>query len=220
MDRTVAGAGAAATAAGARTKLGVTDKDAHLAIVSTPDGGRLAWVVLPQVPAGFPTAPRVIVDAQTGAVIEARDLVVFANKVQIYDTNPIASPTLGARDLPILRNDMAGHLAGDWVQSNNCIDKKTTKNVSFGGFTLPMHVCDLVQTATPDVNGDYVFTPNDTPNDPAARFNCGVFAYQLGKFGAALKYLDGLDNPKAEKMRQRVRDEMKAQGLDTGGATY
>jgi MYXO-CTERM domain-containing protein len=165
---TIAAAVAASTA-GARTRLGVTDRDAHLVIMSTPEGGRLAWVVLPKVPTGFPTAPRIIVDARTGEVLEARDLAVFLNLASVYDTNPIASPQLATRDLAIAPNDMAGHLSSAWVMSNNCLDMKTVKSVSFGGFMLPMHVCDLVQTAQADMGGDFLYAPNDNPSDTASR---------------------------------------------------
>lgn len=162
------GAAKAASTAGRFTRLGVTDRDAHLAIVSTPAGGRLAWVVLPKVPDGLPTAPRVLVDAQTGGVLEARDLVVNANQANMYATNPDASQ-LAMRDLAIVPTDAGGWLTSEFVTAMNCIDQKSVKNVSFGGITLPMHVCDLVQKAKANGQTDFVYTPIDNPNDIASR---------------------------------------------------
>ena len=41
------------------------------------------------------------------------------------------------------------------------------------------------------------------PNEPRARFNCAVYACQLGDSALVAKYLTGLDTPKAAKLRQR-----------------
>jgi MYXO-CTERM domain-containing protein len=158
----------AATTAQRWTLLPVSDADAHLLVVPAPSGGRLAWAVVPAMIPGLPTAPRVIVDAITGDVLEARDLVVYMNQANVYQTNPVTS-MLAMRNLPIAPDDVNGYLSSPFIQSQNCIDHKTVKTVSFGGFMLPVHICDLEQRAKADMNGDFVFTPIDDPMNPATR---------------------------------------------------
>lgn len=139
--------------------------DAHLVVWPTRSGARLAWVVLPRVP-GLPSAPRVVIDAEDGAVLEARDLVVFA-KAQMYRTNPLKSPTLELFDLPM--ETSGPKLGNDVLQAVNCIDKKTVKPVSFFGFNQNMRVCDLDQTVEPNASGDYIELPSDTPGSEESK---------------------------------------------------
>ena len=160
---------AAAAIAQRYTPLPTRPSDAHLVVYPTRGtGGRLAWAVVPQMIAGLPTSPRVLVDAETAEVLEARDTVVFANVANVYPTNPVASPTLAPLDLPI-PPDGSGFLTNPFLLTYNCIDKKTVSTVSFGGFSLPVHVCDLLQTATPNGNGDWMYDPKDVPGDPESR---------------------------------------------------
>ena len=148
----------------------VAESDVHLVVWPLAGGGsRLAYVVLPRVPAGFPSAPRIIVDAQSGKVLEARDLVQFA-KAKVYRTNPIKSPQVELLDLPLAPSATAsGKLANDFVTSANCIDKKTVRPVNLGGFSAKMHVCDIEQLATADANGNFLYEPTDTAGASASR---------------------------------------------------
>src|SRR5262249_11960909 len=142
----------AAKAAQRFTPVGMTANDAHLVIAPTREGARLAWAVLPVGPAGLPTAPRRIVGALDGHVIEARDMVVYLNQAKVYETNPVASPTLVTKELEIA-TDGSGNLRNGFIESNNCVDNKTVKAVSFGGFNVNAHVCDFTHLATADTNG-------------------------------------------------------------------
>ena len=143
--------------------------DAHLVIWPRPGGGsRLAYVVLPRVPAGLPTAPRLIIDAQTGKVLEARDLVQFA-KAAVYRFNPTKTPEVETLDLAIAPTGTSGKLANEFVTSSNCIDNKSVKDLNLGGFSAKVHVCDIQQNATADVNGDFITTPSDVAGALASR---------------------------------------------------
>jgi len=141
--------------------------DAHLVIWPTRDRGmRLAYAVLPHIPRGLATAPRIIVDAQTGEVLEARDMVVFAN-VRVFEFNPVKTPTVGT--FPLALAPTGGYLSNPFLESSNCIDKKTVKPVNMFGFDMNLHVCDLVQVAKADQNGDFLSDPADDPGSVASK---------------------------------------------------
>jgi len=166
MDATVTPEGAASVAS-ARMALGAAAKDAHLVVWPTLDrGARLAYAVLPPVLAGVPMRPRVIVDAETGEILEARDLITFA-KANMYQFNPTKTPNVSLYELPM--STEGSTLTNPFIQSTNCIDRKTVKPVDMFGFALNVHICDLVQTAQPDGNGDFVYQPSDTAGSKEAR---------------------------------------------------
>lgn len=160
-------AGAAAIAAAPFSPATVNARDAKLVVWAAGRGEpRLAYAVVPEIPAGMPTAPRVIVDAQTGAILEARDLVTFA-KARVYKFNPVSTPTV--ENLDILQAPTGDKLTSAFITANNCIDNKTVKPVNFFGFNMNVHVCDLVQVATADVNGDFLYEPADTAGSAEAK---------------------------------------------------
>ncbi|WP_146647877.1 hypothetical protein [Labilithrix luteola] len=139
--------------------------DAHLVVWPLRGGGsRLAYAVLPKVPAGIPSAPRVIVDAETGDVLEARDLIRFA-RAFTYPANPTSTPT---PDLLPIALTPGAKLTSDFIDSNNCIDNKTVRPVNMYGFNAKVHVCDMLQTATANSTDDFVYPPVDD-GSPAAR---------------------------------------------------
>jgi MYXO-CTERM domain-containing protein len=148
----------------------VTEKDVHLVVWPLRGGGsRLAYVVLPQIPAGYPSAPRIIVDAQSGKVLEARDLVQFAN-ASVHRFNPTKTPLVETVELPIAPGaTAAGKLSNDFVTAANCIDRKSVKAVDLGGFKANMHVCDIDQLAVADGAGDFLYTPTDTAGAMTSR---------------------------------------------------
>ncbi|MDB4943600.1 MAG: hypothetical protein JWP97_3134 [Labilithrix sp.] len=156
---------AAVTTIAARVRVGVArPEQARLVVWPLAGGGsRLAYVIAPEIPAGLPTKPRFVVDAQTGKILEARDLVRFLNTAKVYEFNPTKTPTiLPAAELPIRPDpSAAGKLTNAFVQSSNCIDNKTVKSVSFGGFMADVHVCDLQQTALANETADFVYEPTD-----------------------------------------------------------
>jgi MYXO-CTERM domain-containing protein len=149
------------------TKIGVFAQDAHLVWLPTREGVKLAYAVVPLVPVGMATAPRIMVDAHTGKVLEARDLVQFLDKARVYETNPTKSPTLVDKDLPM--STVGGVLSNDFIISQNCIDKQSVKDVSFQGFPLKVHVCDLATKATADANGDFLYDPIDDGTNVESR---------------------------------------------------
>jgi hypothetical protein len=179
---TIAGLSAslAAEIAASRIAMGTSEaSDAHLAVWPMLGGGsRLAYVVLPRVPAGMPYVPRVVVDAQSGEVIEMRNIVQFETPneldatgptASVYRSNPLKSPTLESITLPMAPDASAGgKLTNDFVMASNCIDKKKVKTLDVGQ-SLTLHVCDLEQVATADTDGRYVYAPIDDPSDVASR---------------------------------------------------
>lgn len=161
---------AAAASIGARVAPGtITADDAHLVVWPLRGGGsRLAYAILPRIPAGLPTAPRVIVDAQTGKVIEARDLVLYS-KANVYEFNPTKTAEVGMRDLALTPSSSDGKLTNPFITSANCIDNKTTRPLNVQGFKATVHVCDVEQLATANASGDYVYAPTDSAGAMSAR---------------------------------------------------
>ncbi|MCW5836152.1 MAG: hypothetical protein KIS78_27375 [Labilithrix sp.] len=158
---------AAASVASRRMPLGARAEDAHLVVWPTLDrGARLAYAVVPVVPPGIPTRPRVIVDAETSEVLEARDLVTFA-RASMYEFNPTKTPTPSLVELPMATSGAT--LSNAFIEANNCVDNKTVKPVDMFGFNLNVHICDLLQTAAPDESGDFVYPPSDVPGSAEAR---------------------------------------------------
>lgn len=157
----------AADVARARTHLPADAGRAMLVIWPSPEGNKLAWAVAPEVVGGIPYAPVVVIDAGTGEVILHYNSVVSLNQANVYPTNPVKSPTLMSVTLPVGATDTT--LQNALVVSKNCIDQKKVKTINVG-IPLTVHVCDLLQTALPDANGDYLVTPaGDTdPEDPFA----------------------------------------------------
>lgn len=129
-------------------------------------GSRLAWVVFPERLPGTPSAPRLVVDATTGELLEARDLVTFAT-ASVYASNPVKSPALA--DLPLRLDPTEGTLTNPLLVSENCIDKKSVKPFDFLGIKGSAHLCDLEQTAKADDAGNFVYAPADVPGSVEAR---------------------------------------------------
>ncbi len=184
---------AAATVAARVSRVRPGAGDAHLVVWPTRDrGARLAWAVVPRVPAGLPLAPRVIVDANTGEILDARNAIVFAGQVRSYEFNPTKTPSLGTFPLALLP---AGEtLSNPFLESSNCIDNKTVKPVSMFGFDLKLHVCDLEQTAKADANGDFLFDPADDPGSAASKsdaFSEASIYYHAAKAYTFFRNLQG-----------------------------
>ena len=139
--------------------MAVSDADVHLVVWRTRGETRLAWVALPKVPTGMPTSPRIVVDAQSGELLEARDLVVFLDQTSMYPTNPIKSPNLASVALPIAPTDATGILSSSELVSFNCLDEKQVHDVTFSGLPISVHTCELRHTALRNVSGDFIFAP-------------------------------------------------------------
>jgi hypothetical protein len=109
-------------------------------------------------------APRALVDATTGEVLEVRDLAVRA-RANTYETNPLKS-TLAMRDLALAPSSTK--LENDVLDSYNCIDDKRVASVDFGfGGPTPVHVCSMLKTAEANSAGDFTAAPVDVASDPA-----------------------------------------------------
>ena len=168
--------------------MAVTDADVHLVVWRTRGEARLAWVALPKVLAGLPTSPRIVVDAQSGDLIEARDLVVFLDQTSMYATNPVKSPTLASVTLPIAP-DNSGNLTSAELLSFNCIDEKQVHDVAFSGIPISVHTCELRHTALRDVNGDFIFTPaaDNAPGDAFSEVSMYYHASRAYQFFRGLQ---------------------------------
>jgi MYXO-CTERM domain-containing protein len=154
----------AALAAARRTGLRADPAQPLLVIWPTADGNKLAWAVAPAAIPGTPYVPVVILDAATGEVIVHYNASVGLDQASVYPTNPVKSPALAMVTLPVTAGSTT--LQNSLVVSQNCIDKHHT--ISLMGFNV--HTCDLVQTAAPDANGDFLTAPGmDT--DPEDTFS-------------------------------------------------
>ncbi|MEA2746095.1 MAG: hypothetical protein QOI41_238 [Myxococcales bacterium] len=164
----------AAASIAARIATGdVAASDAHLVVWPLASGGaRLAYAVLPRIPEGIPMSPRIIVDAQTGKVIEARDMLRFA-QASVYRFNPTKTPTIETLDLALTPVTPAGadpaYLDNAFLFSSNCVDRKSVRDLNVQGFSAKVHVCDVAQLATANAEGNYVYTPSDTAGAMTSR---------------------------------------------------
>jgi len=163
------------TAAKTASQLAGVDIDARagrLVIWPTANGNVLAWHFYQPIRWAIPYSPAVIIDAKTGDVLVHYNATRTIHQAKIYPTNPTKSPGLQAVTLPL--PDGATTLSSPLVYARNCIDKKTTKN--FMGF--PIHVCELLQTATADAGTlDFSQAPamDTAPEDPFAELH--IFAH-------------------------------------------
>ncbi len=154
----------AAEVAARRLGLPVDASRAYLVIYPTFEGNKLAWAVLPETPVVL-GAFRVIVDAEDGWVIEARDLRTSVD-AQVYPSNPEKSKEM--KLLPLAMQPVGEKLENPFLQTHNCIDTKEVKSISFSGLKLNVHVCTLQQRAAPaPVTGNYVYASKELP-DPGA----------------------------------------------------
>lgn len=138
--------------------------DAYLVVARTLEGTRLAYAVLPRAPLADGARPRFMVDAADGAILEARDTRTFVSAM-VHASNPEKSKDLQL--LPFAIDPVGEVLENPFLRTYNCIDKKSAKDLSFAGFTIKVHVCELEQRAKPNGEGNYVYAPKDQP-DPGA----------------------------------------------------
>jgi MYXO-CTERM domain-containing protein len=142
--------------------------DGKLAFYTGPfDAARLVWTVLPPEDGVSPARLRLVVDAVTGEILERMDVRRHVGAANVFPTNPSKSPTRSL--LPLMLPDTAGVLKNEFVQSYNCIDKKTKRNVSFSGFAFDAHTCELINIATPNAAGDYDVEPADVAGSAASK---------------------------------------------------
>lgn len=156
----------AAEEASIATRLPADASRAVLAVWTLGGSSFLAWVVKPAAVFGAGVEPVVIIDAQTGEVVQRFNAATHA-KANVYPTNPTKSPGLIEAELSLMAG--ATTLVNERVESLNCVDKKTTKSVDVGlGFPINIHVCELEHTAQADMNGDFLIPAagNTEAEDP------------------------------------------------------
>ena len=146
-------------------RLSLAPSDAYLVVASTFEGAKLVYAVIPSLPLANGSMPRFMVDANDGTILEARDMRSFAS-AQVYPSNPEKSkdPQL----LPFAMDPVDGKLENPFVRTFNCVDRKQAKNVSFSGFNLKVHTCDLEQLAKPNAEGNFIYAAKDVPDPGAA----------------------------------------------------
>ncbi len=133
---------------------------------------------------GDPQRPVAIVDAVSGAVVEAYDVARHAGRSFVYPENPVRTPLVSEVQLPVASG--ASFPINALFQTLNCVDKRDVRPTLLG----PTHFCHLESTARADTAGDFVFdTPGDTePEDPFAETNAfhhaNVFADFMQTLGA------------------------------------
>lgn len=148
----------------ARAMKGLVTEHAPVSLVVAPafEGEpRLAYLVHGGVP-GLPLRPSALIDARTGEVIGVWDRAVYERQAKVYEFNPIKTPALTTTAMANTNATTVTGLDNDRVTSRNCIDKKTVKALSFGGFNIDAHVCDLIPTVTANASGDYTDIAPDT----------------------------------------------------------
>ena len=172
----------AAAIAEGRTGLPVVAEQTTLAFWPTADGVRLVWALGARAIPGIPYQPVTLVDAKTGDILQVYNSVLDLNQSQMFPSNPVKSPALADVTLPVGAGQTV--LENELVKALNCVDQKSVKKINFQGFMLDVHTCDLLHTALPDANGDYLIpVPDDTePEDSFAEvsiFHHANKAYDL-----------------------------------------
>lgn len=101
---------------------------------------------------------RTWVDAVTGQV-RGQVWRVWSAQADVYEDNPVATPTLSRIDLPYLPTD-ATSLSGDYLTAYRYVDGALNQqNPQMSDWTLE-------QTALADGNGDFLFVPTTDASQP------------------------------------------------------
>jgi MYXO-CTERM domain-containing protein len=152
------------------TRFAIPTATAHLVVAPSRRGARLAWLLTPEVPAGLPSSPQIVVDAIDGRVLRVRERAVMDKRARVFVENPVRTPIPRLTNLPI--QPTGSTLESDEVHSFNCVDNKSVKSFQFGGPKFSLHVCDLVTSARAGEGGnapdDFSQTMNDDTTDPAS----------------------------------------------------
>jgi MYXO-CTERM domain-containing protein len=139
-------------------------------------GLRLVWEMrLPVVPALL-EAFLLRVDANTGALVTARNLVQFADQGKVYVADPTTDGNQTTVETLADRAPASGEppdaLFNSLIKVVNCVDNHNGVPMNYGSYTVSLHVCDEVPTVVHDGSGDYVqYDPVLTPYTPTASAN-------------------------------------------------
>jgi MYXO-CTERM domain-containing protein len=160
-------AGAAAKTAQGQTTVPVATTDAKLVVFAMRDGTKLTWAFVPSVPQGLGVAPRILIDAHTGEVLEARDMALHAAATaSMYESNPLKSPMLKDLSFAIAPTAADGALVNDFVVSLNCVGDGVLKDLKDQNLSTKVRACELVNSAKPTATGKYDYAPTDSTSDP------------------------------------------------------
>lgn len=155
---------AAARTASRLITLQASSDDASLAVWPSPDGSsaaapaRLVWRVLPRAD-GLPFAPEILVDAESGTILRARERAVRVAGASMYRDNPTRTPGLESVAFPDEFVPAGDTLESAAIAARTCVDQK--RLATFGSDRV--HTCDLVSVARPSASGTYEETPDDDP---------------------------------------------------------
>jgi MYXO-CTERM domain-containing protein len=139
----------------------------------TPGGSlQLVWELrLPAVPVLMQQL-LFRVDAHTGALVAARNLVRFTDQGKVFIVDPDTDGTTTVQTLADRApgtSDPPDALTSELVKIVNCVDKHNTVPINYGGFNVNVHVCDEVSTVVHDGTGDYLqYDPVLTAYAPVA----------------------------------------------------
>ncbi len=150
----------AATAAQSTEPFALDAPRAHLAFAEIAGTAHLTWRIPAAVPSAWPSRPVVVVDAHDGRVLLRFDAARAAGETLAYRSNPVASPSLERVALPLLPTG-AMTLTAPELRARSCVDRATVKNIG----SVAVHVCELVELASADGEGNFLVTP---PSDPGA----------------------------------------------------
>lgn len=154
------------------TRVPLSPDDAELVVYVHQDGARLAYRVTPSRRGPLPSAPRFIVDAHDGRILEARDGLRHA-QAWIYPTNPVRSPELTRRTLAVAPD--ATTLQSDLLLAQSCVDHGARYVVDWLGAPVSVRGCRPAATALIDSQGDFAALPSADPSsadpDPFAEIS-------------------------------------------------
>jgi MYXO-CTERM domain-containing protein len=143
----------------------------RLVWMAAANGGlRLVWEArLPVVPL-FAESLLFRVDAHSGALVTARNLVRFADQGKVFLVDPITdgnqTTVATLSDLAPGGSDPPDALFNSLIKVLNCVDKHNTVPVNYGGYNVNVHVCDEVSTVVRS-GGDYLqYDPVTTDYTP------------------------------------------------------
>jgi MYXO-CTERM domain-containing protein len=184
------------------------------------DVARLAWRFEPAFPLALAFQPRILIDAEDGRVLEARNRVVFAESLRTHRTNPVKSPS--AELLPLPMPVEGDTLANPFLTAANCIDKKRVADVDFGFGPLKIHVCDVIPTAIRNASGDFDYQPKDgTPESGEDPFAEASIFYHTSRAYEFFRDLQGDPNAQVvtAKPLQAIANLRSPAGITMGDLT-
>ncbi len=119
---------------------------------------RLVYVVLAPGNLYLREAWRVRVDARTGAVVAIENRVKTANAANVFTNNPAKTPNLVQVPFGpwLTPGQNPVFLQGADVKVMNCLERHQCTDLDFGGNTVSVHTCTIVQNQQGDASGNFL----------------------------------------------------------------